>query len=583
MDAEKSAAQITEFLELLQRTQKLATVVQTKTVENAGGDDFSMLDPGSIGAAYLRVLTEMAKQPYAITAFAQDIWFGAAQAWLHSWSSDGTGVADRRFRDKTWEADPASRGLRDIHLALEAAAGRFLETLPEGSKDSLRVKFYTRQILSALSPSNFLALNPAARNRLMETEGQSLLDGFRNLVEDLEKGEGRLDITMTDKEAFVVGRDLATTPGKVVYQNDLMQLIQYEPLTETQRRRPLLFVPAWINKFYIMDMRPENSLVRYMLERGHSVFMISWVNPAKEHAQMGFEDYMRLGPIAALDAIQAATGEDKINILGFCIGGILVTATLAWLAARKDTRVASATTLATMVDFTDVGEIGVFVDRDRLAALRKHVNDTGFLEDYHLKEMFSMIRENDLVWSFHVMNYLMGRKPPPFDLLYWNSDSTRLPAAMLLWYLEKIYLENGLRKPGHLSLDGTPIDIHKIRIPCFILATKEDHIAPWVSVYPTTQLLGGKSRFVLGASGHIAGVINPPADRPKYGYWTSDTYPDNAEAWLEGAQYTEGSWWPCWAEWLEAKDRRKQVPARHPGDRDLQVIEDAPGSYVLAQ
>jgi polyhydroxyalkanoate synthase len=369
----------------------------------------------------------------------------------------------------------------------------------------------------------------------------------------------------------------------VVYQNDLMQLIQYEPLTETQRKRPLLFVPAWINKYYILDMRPKNSLVRYMLERGHSVFVISWVNPTKEHADRSFEDYMRLGPLAALDVIAAATGESRVNILGFCIGGILVTATLAWLAARKDNRIASATTLATMVDFTDVGEIGVFIDRDRLVALREHMKATGYLENHHLQDMFSMIRENDLIWSFHVMNYLMGKKPPAFDLLFWNSDSTRLPAAMLLWYLEKVYIENGLREPGHLSLDSTPIDISRIRTPCFVLATKEDHIAPWTSVYPTARLLGGEVRFVLGGSGHIAGVINPPSERPKYGYWIRDDYPNTAEEWLAGATYTEGSWWPLWADWLEAQDRARPVPARRPGERELAVIETAPGSYVLGQ
>jgi polyhydroxyalkanoate synthase len=582
MDAEKSVAQVAEFWELMQRAQKLGAMMQAQSAAKAGGDDFSIVDAGSVSAAYLHFLGDMVQRPTAYFAFLQDLWYGAARAWLHAWTGEVTDVSDRRFRDKSWEADPASRVLRDGHLALEAAVNRFLENFPTDSKDSLRVKFYTRQLLSALSPSNFLALNPAARNRFLETEGQSLLDGFRNLLDDLEHGHGRLDITMTDKAAFVVGRDLASTPGKVVYQNDLMQLIQYAPLTETQRRRPLLFVPAWINKYYILDMRPENSLVRYMLERGHSVFVISWVNPGKQHASMSFEDYMRLGPLAALDAVEAATGERRINILGFCIGGILVMATLAWLAARNDNRIAAATTLATMVDFTDVGEIGVFIDREHLAALREHVNQTGYLEEYHLQEMFSMIRENDLVWSFHVMNYLMGRKPPPFDLLYWNSDSTRLPAAMLLWYLERIYIENGLRRPGHLSLDGTPIDVGRIETPCFILATKEDHIAPWKSVYPTARLVGGESRFVLGASGHIAGVINPPAESPKYGYWTGDDYPDRADDWLAAARYTEGSWWPCWARWLEAKDRRKWTPARHPGDGDLAVIEDAPGSYVLA-
>jgi polyhydroxyalkanoate synthase len=531
----------------------------------------------------MKAFAELVQHPMPLAAFQQAAWLSLTKAWVDAWTGNSPAVTDRRFRDPLWDEDPVSRGLRDAHLAVEHAADGLLEALPKGSKDHLRLEFYTRQLLSALSPSNFLPLNPAARNRFIETEGQSLLDGFRNLLDDLEHGDGRLDISTNDKAAFIVGRDLATTPGKVVFQNELMQLIQYAPLTGTQRKRPLLFVPAWINKYYILDMRPKNSLVRYMLERGHSVFVISWVNPSREHAQKSFEDYMRLGPLAALEAIEAATGEKQVNILGFCIGGILVTATLAWLAARKDDRIASATTLATMVDFTDLGEIGVFIDSDRLAALREHMKDTGFLENHHLQDMFAMIRENDLIWSFHVMNYLMGKKPPAFDLLFWNADSTRLPAAMLLWYLEKIYIENGLRKPGHLSLDGTPIDISRIKTPCFVLATREDHIAPWTSVYPTARLLGGKVRFVLGGSGHIAGVINPPSDRPKYGYWTGDDYPDTADKWLAKAAYAEGSWWPYWAEWLEAKDRAKQVPARHPGDRGLAVIETAPGSYVLGK
>jgi polyhydroxyalkanoate synthase len=532
MSQESATAQAIQFWELMQRAQKLALSAQSTALAKAAGQEFSVVDANSTAAAAMKAFAEFAQHPLELAAFQQNVWLDATKAWVDAWTGESPAVADKRFRDRTWEEDPISRGLRDAHLAVEGAVDKLLDSLPKGSKDHLSVEFYTRQFLSALSPSNFLALNPAARTRFIETEGQSVLDGFRNLLDDLEHGEGRLDISTNDKEAFVVGRDLATTPGKVVYQNDLMQLIQYEPLTETQRKRPLLFVPAWINKYYILDLRPKNSLVRYMLERGHSVFVISWVNPTKTHADKSFEDYMRLGPLAALDAIAAATGEKRVNILGFCIGGILVTATLAWLATRKDNRIASATTLATMVDFTDVGEIGVFIDRDRLVALREHMKGTGYLENHHLQDMFSMIRENDLIWSFHVMNYLMGKKPPAFDLLFWNSDSTRLPAAMLLWYLEKIYIENGLREPGHLSLDGIPIDISRIRTPCFVLATKEDHIAPWTSVYPTARLLGGEVRFVLGGSGHIAGVINPPSDRPKYGYWTRDDYPDTAEDWL---------------------------------------------------
>jgi len=556
---------------------------QNKATAKASGEEFSIVDFKSVIEAYLSVWPEMLQNPAAVAKYAQDFWVDWMKSWQNAWTKFGEEPKDRRFRDERWSSDPFARGLRDSHLALENATVQFLETLPEGTKESLRVKFYTRQMLSALAPTNFVATNPAAREKLIETEGRSILEGFRNLVEDLERGEGRIDLSSNDPEAFEVGKDLAVTPGKVIYQNQLMQLIQYDPQTPKQHKRPLLFVPPWINKYYIFDMRPDNSMVRYMLSKGHSVFLISWANPTKEHANLSFEDYMKLGPLTALDVIEQATGEKKFDILGFCIGGILVTAMLALLAARKDKRIVTATTLATMVDFTEIGETGVFIDRDRLAALRESTKEKGYLENYHLQDMFSMLRENDLVWSFHVMNYLMGDKPPAFDLLFWNADSTRLPAAMLLWYLEHIYIENGLREPGHLVLDGTEIDLSKIDIPFFVLATKEDHIAPWTSIYPTTQLLNGDVTFVLGGSGHIAGVINPPSDRQKYGYWTSKDYPEQHEDWLEGAKYTRGSWWPEWSAWIEEHSNEKMVDARNPGDRGQNIIEDAPGSYVMAK
>lgn len=583
MDHTALAEQTEEFLDLVGRAQRLTLRGQRKAVEKATGSEFSIVDAKTVGSAYADAMTQFAKDPMALLQFQVDLWTELSKAWWGAWTSDGEASKDRRFRDERWTTDRLSRALRDVHLALEGAVGRLTDTLPAGDKNSLRVQFYTRQLMSALSPSNFLALNPAARERFLESDGRSLLEGFRNLLEDLERGDGRLDIAMTDRDAFVVGRDLATTPGKVIWQNKLMQLIHYEPMTETQHVRPLLFVPPWINKFYIFDMRPDNSMVRFMLEQGHSVFLISWVNPNEEHAELSFEDYMRLGPLEALDVMEKATGQKEFDILGFCIGGILVTAMLAYMAARDDRRVKTATTLATMVDFTDVGEIGVFIDRDRLKILRDHMAEKGYLENHHLQDMFSMIRENDLVWSFHVMNYLMGRKPPAFDLLYWNGDSTRLPAAMLLWYLEKIYIENGLRKPGHLTMDGTPIDISKIDMPFYVLATREDHIAPWTSVYPTTGLLSGDTTFVLGGSGHIAGVINPPAARPKYGFWTGDTYPEDAAAWLESAEKHEGSWWPHWAKWIESHSGSERVPAYQPGKGDVPALEAAPGSYVMAR
>jgi polyhydroxyalkanoate synthase len=580
---ETLVAQSAEFMGLLMRLQAVGLRTQQTVQAKASGEDFSIIDLNSVTEAYLRALPALFERPLAPLEHVQRFWMDWAQVWQDAWRGEGAKVADKRFRDPRWGGDPMTRGLRDSHLALERATEALMALLPAGSKESLRVKFYTRQLLSALAPSNFLLLNPAAREKFLDTEGRSLLDGLRNLVEDLERGEGRLDIATNDPNAFVVGRDLATTPGKVVYENALMQLIHYAPQTGAQRKRPLLFVPPWINKYYIFDLRPDNSMVRYMLEQGHSVFLISWVNPTREHAALRFEDYMKLGPLAALEAMEKATGEERFDILGFCIGGILVTATLAWLAARGDKRIVTATTLATMVDFTDVGEVGVFIDRDRLAALRTHMAETGYLENHHLQDMFSMIRENDLVWSFHVMNYLMGEKPPAFDLLFWNADSTRLPAAMLLWYLEKVYIENGLRKPGHLSLDGTPIDLSKIDVPFFVLATKEDHIAPWTSIYPTTQILGGEVKFVLGGSGHIAGVINPPAARPKYGYWTRDDYPETPADWLAGAERHAGSWWPEWSAWMEAHDGAERVPARVPGAGGLRAIEDAPGRYVKAK
>ena len=572
---------LVEYWTLMQRAQQLFLRAAQISVKKVSGGEFSVVDAASVLAAYAKVGMALASRPADLAAIQQSAFTKMADVWLSGWSGSNDDVKDRRFRDDAWNEDPLARACRDVHLALEEATLDILNKFPKGSKEQLRVEFYTRQILSALAPSNFITLNPQARKKLIQTDGQSLLDGFRNLLDDLERGDGRLDIATNDPTAFEVGRDLGTTPGKVVFQNDMMQLIQFDPTTKTQHKRPFLFVPAWINKYYIMDMREKNSLVRYMLDRGHTVFIISWVNPGPKHAEKSFEHYMNEGPLAALDAIEKATGEKKVNILGFCIGGILVTATLAYLAANKDTRIATATTLATMVDFTDVGEIGVFIDDYRLDALRAHMAETGHLEGHHMQDMFSMIRENDLVWSFHVMNYLMGNKPPAFDLLYWNSDSTRLPAAMLLWYLEQIYLKNALRKKGGLELNGTKIDIGKIKTPCFVLATKDDHIAPWKSVYPTTGLLGGEVNFVLGGSGHIAGVINPPSERQKYGYWTNPDYPEDPDEWLRNATVAKGSWWPAWAEWVEAKDRARKVPARVPGDGALEVIEDAPGSYVL--
>jgi polyhydroxyalkanoate synthase subunit PhaC len=440
------------------------------------------------------------------------------------------------------------------------------------------VDFYSRQFVDAMSPSNFLLTNPEVLRKTAETGGENLLKGLNNLLGDLEQGKGRLRIKMTDMDAFKLGENIGVSPGKVVYQNGLIQLVQYDPMTETVLKRPLLIGPPWINKFYILDLRPRNSFVRWAVSQGHTVFVISWVNPDAKLAEKGFEDYMKDGYLAALDAIEKATGEREINAIGYCLGGTLLASTLAYMAAKKDDRIRSATFFVTMMDFQEAGELGVFIDEEQLHSLEEKMNKRGYLEGSEMATTFNMLRANDLIWSFVVNNYLLGNDPFPFDLLYWNADSTRMPARMHSFYLRKMYQENLLAVPNGITLAGVPIDLGKIKTPAYFLSTREDHIAPWKSTYRGTQLLSGPKRFVLAASGHIAGVVNPP-DGGKYSHWINQDLPPDAEAWFKGATEISGSWWPDWHRWVSAL-AKEQVPARVPGDGRLKVIEDAPGSYV---
>jgi polyhydroxyalkanoate synthase subunit PhaC len=442
---------------------------------------------------------------------------------------------------------------------------------PEG------VEFYARQFVDAISPSNFVATNPEVLKATLETGGNNLLSGLANLLQDLERGEGRPAITMTSSDAFRIGQNVATTPGKVIQQNDLMQLIQYTPTTTQVRRRPLLIVPPWINKFYILDLRPENSFIRWAVEKGHTVFVISWANPDERLAEKSFEHYMEDGILAALVGIEEATGERKVNAIGYCLGGTLLASTLAYLVMKEDERVASATYFVSLVDFSDVGDMAVFIDEDQLAALEKRMQERGYLDAHDMTTSFNMLRANDLIWSFVVNNYLLGKEPVPFDLLYWNADATRMPAAMHGFYLRNMYQNNRLVVPGGISLKGVPIDLRLIETPTFLLSTKEDHIAPWRSTYAATQIYGGPITFVLSASGHIAGVISPPGS--KYGHWRNPELAKNAEEWLGGATAHAGSWWPFWDEWV-AQFADGMTTARLPGGRGVQPIEDAPGSYV---
>jgi polyhydroxyalkanoate synthase subunit PhaC len=577
-----------QFADFCERSQRIATAFWQRQMDEAIGHQFAITDPQAVGRAFMDFQTRLMADPARLVEAQMQLFQSNMELWQRTlqrmMGEDAPPVAepekgDRRFKDEAWSEDLVFDYIKQSYLL----SSRWLRGLVKDTEDldprtQEKVEFYTRQFISAISPSNFVLTNPAVLRRARETSGQNLVDGLKHLLDDLERGKGKLKVSMVDTEAFEVGRNVATSPGKVVFQNELMQLIQYAPSTSEVHKRPLLIVPPWINKFYVLDLQPRNSFIKWSVDQGHTVFVISWVNPRKELAHKDFHDYMLEGPLAALDAIEKATGEHEVNILGFCIGGILTASTLAYCAAKGDERIKAATFLASLFDFKQAGEVAVFIDDDQLAQLEKHVREKGYLEGQHMADMFNMMRENDLIWSFVVNNYLMGREPPPFDLLYWNSDATRLPAAMLLFYLRQVYHQNLLMQPGGLELAGTPVDLTKVRTPTYIVATKEDHIAPWRSCYPGTQAFSGQKKFVLGASGHIAGIVNPPGAK-KYGFWTNQRLPADPDTWFEGAKFQEGSWWPDWAEWLARRAGRK-VPARQPGEGGLEAIEDAPGSYV---
>jgi polyhydroxyalkanoate synthase len=488
---------------------------------------------------------------------------------------------DKRFNDPAWKDEVVFDYLKQSYLLTARwLQGTIKEVEGVDEKTARKVDFYTRQFIDAVSPSNFAMTNPQVVKATVESKGENLLKGLQNLLGDLERGKGNLLIRQTDMDAFKVGGNVATTPGKVVYQNDIMQLIQYAPSTEEVYEVPLLIVPPWINKFYILDLKPENSFIKWATEQGYTVFVVSWVNPDERLSKMVFEDYMNQGPLAALDAIEKATGQRKASAIGYCIGGTLMAATLAYMAARNDDRIVACTFFTAQVDFSEPGELGVFIDEDQLASVEEMMGKKGYLEGSEMATTFNMLRANDLIWSFVVNNYLMGKDPFPFDLLFWNADATRMPAAMHSYYLRNMYQKNLLSQPGGIVLDNVPIDLRNIRIPVYIQAGKEDHIAPVRSVYKATQLFSGPVRFMLAGSGHIAGVVNPPRNK-KYQHWLNETdkNPPTLAEWQAGAKEFPGSWWNDWDKWLSALSGPK-VPARVPGTAGLPAIEDAPGSYV---
>ena len=568
--------------------EKSAKLMGEFAARNANGPRSVFADELGIGKAFLELAAKMLANPYRLAEAQMNLWWEYMSLWQASMlkmigaPTEPVVVpakGDKRFKHEDWHEHFLFDYIKQSYLI----AARWLhdqvgsvEGLPEHTKK--KVDFFTRQYIDALAPSNFALTNPEVFRETVATGGQNLVRGLNNLLDDIERGNGQLRISMTDPKAFELGVNIATTPGQIVFQNDLIQLIQYEPATKKQWQRPLLIIPPWINKYYILDLREKNSFVRWAVNEGMTLFVVSWVNPDAQLAHKDFEDYLSEGTLAALDAIQKATGEKTVNVIGYCLGGTLLAATLGYMAARKDKRIASATFMTALIDFTAAGELEVFIDEEQVAALEKKMAERGYLEGGEMANTFNLLRANDLIWTFVINNYLLGRDPFPFDLLHWNCDSTRMPAKMHSYYLRNMYMKNLLREPGGLTLGGVKIDLAKVNVPAYFVSAIEDHIAPWKTTYAGPQILGGKSRFVLSGSGHIAGMINPPAAE-KYGYWTGTEISGDPDTWFAEAQQHPGSWWPDWRKWIEPH-LGKEVPARVPGVGKLKAIEAAPGSYA---
>ena len=573
-----------------------------RAMETSGQALAAYLKPRESGEVKDKPPSELAEVIKTFTAVAEywlsdqdrssDLQKKIAKAYLDLWGSSVRRLAgedappaiapsprDKRFADPEWKSNQFFDFVMQLYLLTTQWAQELVHNA-EGVDPHTRKKaeFYVQQIANALAPSNFLLTNPEVLRETLSSSGDNLVRGMKMLAEDIEAGHGTLRIRQSDPSNLVVGVNMATTAGKVIYQNELMQLIQYEPATESVLRTPLLIVPPWINKFYILDLRPEKSFIKWCVDQGITVFVISWVNPDKRLGSKTWEDYMKQGPLTAMDAIERATGEMKVHTMGYCVGGTLLATTLAWLAEKRRVRVTSATFLAAQVDFSHAGDLMVFVDEDQISALERDMQEAGVLEGSKMAMAFNMLRSNDLIWSYVVSNYLKGQPPSSFDLLHWNSDATRMPAANHSYYLRNCYLENRL-STGSMVLDNTLLDLSKVKVPIYNLATREDHIAPADSVLYGSQFFGGPVKYVLSGSGHIAGVVNPPSSG-KYQYWTNENIRGATLAdWLKGAQEHKGSWWPHWREWLETLDA-EQVPARAVGTDTLPPIEDAPGSYV---
>lgn len=538
----------------------------------------NVMQPGMPGPAAhpaLHALVPSAK----LTQLQTDYMNEMSRLWAGLMTSQVPEIKDRRFSSPAWKSSPLHAFTASAYLLNAKFMNALADSVEVDEKIRKKIRFAVQQGIDAMSPSNFLATNPEAQQKIIETKGESLTRGIMHMVNDLRRGH----ISQTDESAFEVGRNVATTEGAVVFENDVMQLLQYRPLTEKVYQRPLLIVPPCINKFYILDLQPDNSFIRYAVSQGHTVFVVSWVNADESLGHLSWDDYIEDGPIAAIEAAQAITGEKQLNMLGFCVGGTILSTALAVMAARGKKPASSLTLLTTMLDFSDVGGIDIYVDEAQVLQREQAIGKGGLMPGRDFAAAFSSLRPNDLVWNYVESNYLKGEDPPPFDLLYWNADSTNLPGPMFCYYLRNMYLENKLLIPGRLSVNGDPVDLGRVQTPTFIYASREDHIVPWASAYVTTGLINtgkrGNNRFVLGASGHIAGVINPPAKK-KRSYWTNDALPVAADQWLAEATEHPGSWWPDWAQFLASHAGEQVAAPKKYGNTKYKPIEPAPGRYV---
>ena len=580
-----------EFGRNMVRVAAQSQKILSEYLEHSQDNKSPVTDPLNLGSTFNELLQYWANDPAKLIEAQFQLWQSQANLFYSTWrrflGEDVDPViapdrGDKRFRHADWAENAVFDYIKQSYL-LTAHWMQDTAADVDGLDDDTRrkVNFYTKQLADAISPTNFALTNPEVLRATFDSNGENLVKGLENLLKDLERGGGTLSISQTDMSKFQVGENIAVSKGKVVFRNDLIELLQYEPLTDEVYTKPLLIFPPWINKFYILDLRQDNSFIKWASEQGYTVFVVSWVNPDPKLARKGFEDYMLEGIIAALDAVEAATGVSEINTIGYCIGGTLLSASLAYLAETGDKRITSATFFAAQADFSEAGDLQVFIDDHQLEALEAQMEASGgVLEGSKMATTFNMLRANDLIWSFVINNYMLGRDPFPFDLLYWNADTTRMPRVTHLFYLREFYRDNKLAQ-GEMELGGVKLDPSKVKIPVYLQSARDDHIAPYASVYKTTKLFGGPIKFMMAGSGHIAGVINHP-DAKKYQYWTNDELPEAVEDWIAGAKEHPGSWWPDWHKWLSKKSGKK-VPARAPGDGKLKVLGDAPGTYVLTK